>query len=122
MALAHYDLAVKKNNKDGQNYYFRGLTYIALQQFDNAIRDYRDAIDRYNDSGASEKDKLFKYRFNLGVTLRRVGILGESITELKRASDEMPLKALCWNNLGLSYFQNDNWEEAINAYEKAIQL
>jgi tetratricopeptide (TPR) repeat protein len=32
-ALQNYDLAVKKNNKDPQNFYNRGLTFVALQRF-----------------------------------------------------------------------------------------
>jgi len=47
------------------------------------------------EAGSSEKEKLFKYRFNLGITLRRVGILEESIIELKRASEELPNRAIC---------------------------
>lgn len=121
-ALSYYNLAIKKNNKDSQNFYYRGLTFVALQRFEEAIRDFRDAIERYAEAGTSEKDKVFKYRFNLGITLRRVGVLDDSITELKRATEEMPQKAICWNNLGLSHFQNDQWEEAITAYSKAIQF
>ena len=89
-ALANYDLAVKKSNKDPQNYFYRGLTFVALKRFPEAIRDFRDAIERYVESGSSEKEKVFKYRFNLGVTLRRIGSLEESIAELKRATEELP--------------------------------
>ena len=27
-----------------------------------------------------------------------------------------------WNNLGLSYFEKGEWEDALNAYKKAIDL
>lgn len=103
-------------------FFHRGVTFVALQRFTEAIKNFTKAVDRYEDIGTTDKERIYRYRFNLGVALRRVGELELSVIELKRATEELPQKAACWNNLGLSYFQNDQWEEATTAFQKAIQF
>jgi tetratricopeptide (TPR) repeat protein len=60
--------------------------------------------------------------YNLGITLRRVGRLDQSIEQLKKATDVQPNKAPAHNNLGLSFFENEDWDDAISSYTKAISL
>jgi tetratricopeptide (TPR) repeat protein len=54
--------------------------------------------------------------------MRREGRLAESIDYLRKATENQPNKAPAHNNLGLSYFENQDWEEAILSYTKAISL
>jgi Flp pilus assembly protein TadD len=44
----------------------------------------------------------YKNYFNLGITLRRLGRIDDSIDALKKASDLQPNKGAVFNNLGLS--------------------
>jgi len=53
-------------------------------------------------TNTSEIKKVYNIRYNLGITLRRVGRLDESIEELKKAVEVQQDKPPAWNNLGLS--------------------
>jgi tetratricopeptide (TPR) repeat protein len=52
--------------------------------------------------------------------LRRLGKLEESITDLKKAIELGGDKASAHNNLGLSYFEKEDFEEALSEFTKAI--
>lgn len=54
--------------------------------------------------------------------MRRLGKLKESIDDLKKAVEMRNDKASAHNNLGLSYFEKEEFEEALNEFGKAIQL
>jgi len=41
---------------------------------------------------------------------------------LRKAVDLQPNKAQALNNLGLSYFELEDWEEALTQYTKAINI
>ena len=73
-SLAHYDMAITNERKHtsegntlGQIYYNRGLSNSSLMRFEEAIEDHKRAIEAMSDN-----TKVFKMRFQLGVTLRRV--------------------------------------------------
>jgi len=59
---------------------------------------------------------------NLGINLRRVNNYRESIDNLKKAADLIPNKAQAQNNLGLSYFESMEFDEALICYNKAINI
>ena len=48
---------------------------------------------------------MYKNRFNLGITLRRLGRLEDSVDELRKACDLQNNKSAAHNNLGLSQFE-----------------
>jgi tetratricopeptide (TPR) repeat protein len=50
-----------------------------------------------------------------------LGKLEESIDDLKKARDMRPDKAAAYNNLGLSYFEKEEFENSIIEFQKAIQ-
>ena len=101
-------------------------------KFEDAIKDYRDAFSKAKTSGEPPK-LMFKIRFQLGKTLRRVAgdqkkytlekkkeFLEESIEELKTATTLTSASssdlAAVFNNLGLSFFENDQFAEAVAQY------
>ena len=109
-------------------YYNRGLANSSLMRFEEAIRDHKKAIDEMNDNS-----KVFKMRFQLGVTLRRVAnqqidtkqfdaLISKSIDELKKATEIQAQDPSALNNLGLSLFEANKLDEAIECYTKAIQF
>lgn len=58
----------------------------------------------------------------MGVCLRRMGKLDESIEELKKAVGLKNDKSGAHNNLGLSYFEKEDYDEALNEFTKSIAL
>ena len=49
-------------------------------------------------------------------------MLEKSIADLKAACTLKPDKASAQNNLALSYFEHEEFEEALTAYNKAITI
>ena len=86
-----------------------------LEKLEEAIDDYNRAIENLSD-----QDYVYQARFNKGICLRRLGRLDHSIDDLKKAVEMRPEKASAHNNLGLSYFEREDFEEALNEFTKAI--
>jgi Flp pilus assembly protein TadD len=51
-----------------------------------------------------------------------MGNLKDSIADLKKAVELKNDKSGAHNNLGLSYFENEEYDEALNEFTKAIAL
>jgi tetratricopeptide (TPR) repeat protein len=85
---------------------------------DDAIRDYEYAI-KYLPS--SDEESRYQAHFNKGICMRRLGKLEQSIKDLEKAKLMKPDRSSVHNNLGLSYFENGLYEEALQSYGKAIQ-
>jgi tetratricopeptide (TPR) repeat protein len=93
------------------------LVKAKLDKLDEAISDYSKAIELL-----TEAKYIYQARFNKGVCLRRLGKLDESIEDLKQAVLLQGDKASAHNNLGLSYFEKEEFEEAISEFTKAIGI
>jgi tetratricopeptide (TPR) repeat protein len=70
---------------------------------------------------AEKSDLRHKTLFNLGKVYRRIGLLEQSVEKLKEATSNCPkgVEATTFNNLGLSYFEQENYEEALSNFNKA---
>ena len=119
-AIAHYDIAKVKHGEHGDSnltgniLYNRGVAYSSLMRFELAIADQQAAIEALGGG-----TNVYKHRYQLGITLRRVANHGatsqaekdqrikQSIEELKQACNAKPDEASAWNNLGLSYFEDE---------------
>lgn len=86
-----------------------------MEKLEEAIDDYNKAQDLLSDNA-----NLYLTRFSKGICLRRLGRLEASIEDLKKAVEYRNDKASAHNNLGLSYFEKEDWEEALNEFTKAI--
>lgn len=102
-ALNHYNTAIEINSQNGEFIYNRGLVKSRLDQVDDAIKDYEQAL-KYLPS--SDEESRYQAHFNKGICLRRLGRLDESIKDLEKAKLMKPDRAAVHNNLGLSYFEN----------------
>ena len=126
-ALKHYDMAIEKNSGEGKYFYNRGIVHSRLDKIEKAIDDYTAAILNYKNAedSSSKNDHMYQAVFNRGICYRRVGPgrLDQSIEDLKKAvelkGNERPS---VHNNLGLSYFERGDFEDALNHYTKAISL
>ncbi len=73
------------------------------------------------DIDSADQDLKFKCYFHRGICLRKLGKLQESIKDLKDALTSRPDSDSALNNLGLSHFENEDFEESLICFEKAIQ-
>lgn len=118
-ALAHYKYGIDKNSAFGELYYHQGLAWVSINKYQNGIDDFQKALQHLPNNGDNLK---FKIWLNLGINLRRVGKLEQSVVELKNAITLQSNKAQAHNNLGLSLFELQDWSEALQSYSKAINL
>lgn len=86
-----------------------------MERYEEAIKDYEKAIEYPHDS------HVYHTYYNKGICLRKLGRLDKSIDDLKKAVDMKPDNPNAHNNLGLSYFENKEFDEALTEYTKAIQ-
>ena len=72
-------------------------------------------------AGADERDDAAA-QVEFGIAVARVGLWDEAEYRWKRATEIDPIYAAAWNNLGIAYEQNGRFEEALDAYEIALDL
>jgi tetratricopeptide (TPR) repeat protein len=101
-------------------HYNKGLVKSRLDDVDAAIKSYKDALDNLDPQG--QQDYVYQAKFNRGICYRRKGMLTESIEDLKQATIMKAEKASAHNNLALSYFESEYFDEALTHYTKAIQI
>lgn len=117
-ALAYYEKAVENDKTSGMYHYNKGL---ALSRFEHSVH---KAIESYTLAlnHLEQPEYIYQARFNKGICLRRIGELKESIVNLKKAVELQAGRAAALNNLGLSQFENEEYEEALISYTKAIKI
>ena len=64
---------------------------------------------------------MYFCRYNLGINFRKLGELDSSIIELKEAITLYSDKASVYNNLGLTYFEKNEMDNAAGEFSKAIK-
>lgn len=116
-ALRHFESAIKKDNQNGNFFYNRAQVKTKLDKLEEAIADYTKAIELLN---PSDTQYQFNSYFNRGNCYRRLGRLDESVEDLKKAVGINSNNASAHNNLGLSYFEKEDFEDALNEFTKAI--
>jgi len=97
--------------------YNRAQVKAKLDKLDEAIADYHAANENLTDTNYK-----FNALFNRGNCLRRKGDLDDSIKDLIGAVQLKQENASAHNNLGLSYFEKEEYEDALNEFTKAIAL
>ena len=113
-ALHHFKHAIDLNPLEGRYYYNRAHVKSRLERYHEAIEDYRKAQEHQSES------HIYYTFYNRGICLRKLGMLEESIADLKQAVEMKSDNASAHNNLGLSYFEKGDFEEALVEYTKAI--
>lgn len=142
-AIEHYDIAEKhmkmikvksplEMDLQADILFNRGQTYAAIGNHEN----FRKAINDYETSIGYQEEKVkqapmnhveapamkHKTLFNLGIAYRRVGNCTDSIKRLDSAVKLNQAKAATYNNLGLSHFDIEEYDEAMENFEKAMEV
>ena len=63
-----------------------------------------------------------KEQVEFGIKVAQNGLWNEALYRWKRAVDLDPTYAAAWNNLAIAYEHEGRFEEAKQAYDKALQL
>lgn len=106
----------------GINNFNKGLVLSKLDQLKAANKALTTAKERFGND-KSQNTNVYFCRYNLGINLRKLGELDSSIIELKEAITLQADKASAsvFNNLGLTYFEKNEMDNAAIEFGKAIK-
>ncbi len=99
---------------EAASWFFLGLSYEKLNQYHEAIRAYREAIQK--------KREFAKAWCNLGTCYAYLGQYSEAVDALKTAVAQKEDFGRAWSDLGAAYVELGRHQEAVTALEKATQL
>ncbi len=105
---------LSKKEVIGSFLYNLGVAYYSKGMYDEAIAEYKKAIES-NPNDA-------KAHYGLGFVYSKKGIFNEAIIEYKKAIEINPNDAEAHNNLALVYGKKGMPDEAIAEYKKAIEI
>lgn len=143
-AEKHFQQAVKGNPRLWVSYNFLGIMYDYQDRHPQAVESYKAAIGAKQDEaplfnnlgvsyalmgdneraveafrqGLSLSPRDRKIGNNLGMVLCKLGRHFEALEAFKTSGDE----AQAYNNLGCFYLEEGEFEKAMRAFERAIQL
>ena len=129
---------LEKNPEDGQGWMMMGLTYMHFEQYDQAVNAYEKAVELLPDdtnaqqalnralkaqSGGDEvtssEDRIEKKMVAPNGQTVDVGAMVMRLRDKLEANPDNPQG---WLLLGRSYMNLKRYDEAVNAYNKAIIL
>ncbi|WP_178087082.1 tetratricopeptide repeat protein [Methylacidimicrobium tartarophylax] len=146
-----HDLSVKWTGvypDEGAAWFFLGLAYENLTEYDKAIPAYRAAIQRRHDfpkawcnlgtcyaflgrysdavtpfqTAVQQKDDFGRAWSDLGGTYVELGRYSDAVTALEKATRLRPDFPEAWCNLGTAYAELKHYDKAISATKKALRL
>jgi tetratricopeptide (TPR) repeat protein len=95
-------------------HYALGLGHAALLDWDEAIREYRQAL--------ALRPEFAEAHCDLGCALVELGRFEEGLESLRRAVELNPKKAEFWKNLGSGLSRQAKPEDALGCYKQALEL
>jgi tetratricopeptide (TPR) repeat protein len=116
-ALASYEKAIELDPGNAQNWYELGNIHFRAENFDAAVEAYNKAIELAAESGWSYN--------NLALTFMTQGRYAEAIPLYQKSIELLQAdkdKAVAWNRLGNVYRKLNEYELAIQAFQKADEL
>ena len=101
-------------------YYHKAIVSLKMNKLNKAVEDLKIAKER---EGSSSSNQATKINFKLGVCYRKLGNISDAIILLKQAADSgIPNgieRRFC--ELGLALFDNQNYNDALDNFKKAIE-
>jgi tetratricopeptide (TPR) repeat protein len=98
---------------DALPYYNRGNRYLNQGRYEDAAKDFQEAVSRY------EHDPDFY--INLGVALRKIDDYTGAENAFKSAIKLNPKDWTAWSNLGNAYLKQNRLKDTVATFEKALQ-
>ena len=110
LAVRQYEAAIALNPDWGAVYNNLGVSWSLQERWDKAATAFEEAIKKgYSAPQVGD---------NLGLALCHLGRYPEALEAFRRSGDE----AHAYNNLGSFYLQQGDYAEAIDDFQRAIQL
>lgn len=107
-------LAIKNNTNNAIAYFYRGLAYYNLKNYDQAIKDYSKAIEL-------DSDYAWAYS-NRGLVYYDLQNYEQAISDYDKALELNPIYIDAYNNRGNAYLVLRNYSRAISDYTEAIKI
>jgi tetratricopeptide (TPR) repeat protein len=99
-------------------YFYRGNAYTSKGDYDRAVADYNQAIDRAHEL----KLDFVEAYVNRGVAYANKGDYDRAISDFDQAIRLKPDLAEAYNNRGNAYAAKGDYDRAISDYDQAIRL
>lgn len=114
-----------QEEKNGHNYFNRGLTFMKLVNFEDNYRKAEEDLLKALQAYAAKDDSAgqYKVRYNLGINYRSRGKLLESVEAFRKAIElnVNDSKPSAYNNSGLSNFEFKQYGLAVKDFNQAIK-
>lgn len=81
----------------------------------------KTALEKFGTDKANQLN-VYYCRYNMGINHRKLGDLDSSVQDLKEAIALFQDKPSVYNNLGLTYFEKNEMDLAIEHFSKAIKI
>jgi tetratricopeptide (TPR) repeat protein len=114
LALADYNKAIQLSPEIGKYYVNRGVTYIQLNMFNNALQDFNAA-----EKITPTDHFIYHSRSDIYISL---GQYNKAQLDLEKYLRLNPINPDMWSRLGMVRRLNLQYENSLNALNRAIQL
>ena len=106
--------AALKTEQHPLSFFFLGLSYFSLQQYEQALSQFQKALDITPD--------FERARLLVAMTLLKQKRIDDAIVEVKRVLEKNPNNAYAHNILGSAYLATGHYDEGMDELEAATDL
>jgi tetratricopeptide (TPR) repeat protein len=104
---------------DVSNWFKRGDAYAAMGRYDKAIADYSKAIELQPKFARAHNSLAWYLATCADPKLRKPQ---QALASAKKAVELGPKVGTWWNTLGVAHYRAGNWQEAVEAIQKSMEL
>ena len=117
-AVQDYTLFILLNPTFGQGYFFRGQAYAQLNDMDNALTDFNQAL-AYPSPDDQQTGQMYTFR---ALVYLQQGNTEAALADLNTAIEAAPDLAEPYYQRGRLYLADNQWEAALADYNKLAEL
>nr|BDA98240.1 hypothetical protein [Rhodomonas sp. NIES-1006] len=116
-ALSELQLKVRSNNANGEDYYLLGTIYLSKKLFDQAIIQFRYALQMWDKNDTEGIANLYN---TVGFTYSESSQYDLAIYYYNEAIKNLSNYTTALNNLGYVYEKKGDFSEAIKTYQSVV--